>query len=194
MPISAYDEEKQVAGGRPDIQKLIKMGMLKPEDIDPITGQRKGAQSKYVIQTQRVKNPETGKYEMIELKVNIGHVENPDCKGWRIGLTPEKYWKMLEEQHHNHTFRNRKDTYAPELTAEEANLFSKWLDDNIEVVEDKEDDEVPKHPVVRAKSKAIKKAVAKKAEGKSSDTGKTSESTEEVPKKVGRPKSPTSDE
>ena len=178
MPISTYDEEMTVvAAGRPDIQKLIKMGMLKPEDIDPETGQRRGPQSKYVFLNRREKNRETGKYEMIKLKSNMGHVENPDCKGWRIGLTPEKYWKMLEEQHHNHEFRGRKDMYAPELTNEEATLFSEWLDKHLELVADKDKEDIPKHVIVRQKAKKLEKD---KEEVKKADV--------EEKRKPGRPK------
>ena len=167
MSITAFEEEKTIsAAGRPDIQKLIKMGMLKPSDIDEKTGQRRAPTSKYIIQTVREKNRETGKYEEVKKIVHMGHVENPDCKGWRIGLTPEKYWKMLEEQHHNHEFRGRKDSYAPELTSEETDLFSKWLDDNMELVEDKEKEDVPKHPVVRSKVKQKARKEAEKKEPK----------------------------
>lgn len=146
-----------VAAGKPDIQKLIRMGVVDPKDIDPKTGLKRGVKSKYRLVKKRRKNSETGKYEMVELKENYGHVEDEEFKGWRVGLSPEKYWKLLEKQHFNRTYRNRKDNCVPLLTEGEATLFSEWLDDNTSLVEDKEPEEVPVDPIVKRKRKAIDK-------------------------------------
>jgi len=187
-----------VAAGRPDIQKLIRAGALKPMDIDPETGFRKQPTAKFDLVNKRVKDRETGKTEMRQIRDYRGHVENPDCPGWRIGLTPEKYWEMLLMEADGH-LRGRKGAFAPELTDTEVTSFEEWLSKKFvedEAMTDRDTEDMPKHPVVRKVlrrkkqgklEKEVQKPERKKAEPEQNDSLSEESEVVKVKPKRGRP-------
>lgn len=159
--------ESTSAAGRPDFQKLIQAGVVQLGPDGWPLGSAKNPVVGETIKYMRVEGVKVAR----KIPINSGHAKNPDFPAWRAGLNPEKYHAKVLKEAEIKAATGKKVRFAPELQAEEAQDYIRWLEEqNIEAPEEsvvknieEAKDEAIAETLVRAKRIAgEKKPTAKK--------------------------------